>query len=105
MDFFSYEPPPPEVPAYQLVPRAPLHDLMFKKLKELGVHVHWSVYHSGKSTSARIVAKKLWDNGIGIKFVKARFILVFFADTIESANDLCCTNMQECLDPRRQEFC
>lgn len=39
---------------------------------EYGLLVHWSVYHSGKSTNARIVANRIFDSGRPVKYIKAR---------------------------------
>ena len=56
-----------------MVHRMDIHDKMFNKVKNhCGVHVHWSVYHSGKSTSGRVIASMLWNIGRGVKFIKAR---------------------------------
>ncbi len=75
MDLLRAEPPPlPDIPHYKLVRRSRVHDPMLIKLKHhFGVHVHWSVYHSGKSTSARVLANELWNIGHGVKFVRARY--------------------------------
>ena len=71
---FSFDPPPPpDVPLSQTVPRAHIHDMMFNKLKDhFGVHVYLSVYHSGKSNSARVVAKMLWDIRRSVKVLNSR---------------------------------
>jgi hypothetical protein len=74
MDLFRAEPPPsPDMPQYKLVHRSRLHEPMLIKLKShFGVHVHWSVYHSGNSTSSRVLANEMWKIGRGVKFVRAR---------------------------------
>ena len=73
------EPQHYSAPAYQLVPCAPLHSLMFNKLEDIlvGVHVHWNVYlvTTLASQPEHSYKKTLWDNGIQIKFMKARVVL------------------------------
>jgi hypothetical protein len=44
---------------------------MLIKLKHhFGVRVHWSVYHSGISTTARVLANEVWRIGSGV--IRAR---------------------------------
>jgi hypothetical protein len=56
------------------VPRADVHNCMYEQLAngDAGVYVHFSIYHSGKSTSARLIATRILDSGRGVKYLNAR---------------------------------
>jgi hypothetical protein len=62
----------------ELVRRDMLHNIMTGQLNgcddDCGLFVHWSVYHAGKTTNSRVVAKKIHDSGRPVKIVKARSI-------------------------------
>ncbi len=77
MRHFNVEPPGPNVPV--LVSRYELHASITKQMVDPSivgrqgfVFVHFSPNHSGKTTSALVVAKRLWDEGREVLIVNAK---------------------------------
>ena len=71
---FKVKPPSPNDTVPHLVPRADVHNVMMEQLTgdKFGVYVHWSVFHSGKSTSSKLVANWLWSAEKDVKYINAR---------------------------------
>ena len=69
--------PPAPVAESELVRRDMLYNIMTGQLNgcdDCGLFVHWSLYHSGKSINARIVANRIYDSGRAVKIIKARSV-------------------------------